>query len=384
MRLLPALAVLLLIVACGGGDIAAETDQAATTATTSPPVTTTVQLPTSTAAPTTTASPVNTVSLETLSELIDAGDPFGSDAVNSFEFSLSLFPGPAFEPIGVDGLVEFRGSVSRDGTADLIAGFGGESYEYRSDGTTVWEFDGELWTEGLVVDVGPAPTDEPYETVRSFTAATIGTAERLGLAYVIDLLPAETGTTALLRIEMPPDVSGLAEDVELTGVYTFDADGILTDLEVTGLFDENSIAGVWELRWHAEAFNRPISIERPDPALIATADETAEESIRTNLRNAYTAVLTFYVAQGHFDATSADLMSIDAAIGFDTIFNADTDTVGYTVQHDAQAIVLAMQAPNSTWLCIAHDQRGDGATTYGRADDLASIDTVEECSAPSW
>lgn len=344
-------------------------------------VSATVQTPTTSSAAVSTATPrtapaTDALTLAEVRTAIEDGDPFASPAVESYRFSLTVESSPG------DGAVDFtsEGAIARDGRLSVIYRSAPHTAEYRSDGTTVWESDGERWTAVAATNgdlIGPT---DAYESWRYMVLQYLAAIDELALGHAIEQTPTAEGHVIMATVALPTDnESGLTTD--LVTRLTFDADGILTDGE-TALFSRytrhRSTAS-----WHTDGINEPFDVAAPEAHLITERNRESDEA-QARLSNALTAAKVFYADKADYNAARAELQSIEPSVRFETIANADRESVGFATQHDGQVIVFLTQDTAGGWWCIADDARAGGATFFGSAERAAEIDTLEECSLSSW
>jgi type IV pilus assembly protein PilA len=114
------------------------------------------------------------------------------------------------------------------------------------------------------------------------------------------------------------------------------------------------------------------------PTFLGARERAQNTGARADLRNAMVAAQVHYSETEDYRLlTPAILKSIEVSLDYDdNIDNADYDTVGFTDAGPRQ-LVMVRQSRSGDYFCMAV---GTGATQTGRADTVAAIDSVVECT----
>jgi hypothetical protein len=107
----------------------------------------------------------------------------------------------------------------------------------------------------------------------------------------------------------------------------------------------------------------------------------SDRASQSDLRNALTAAKVWYVDTESYEATPADLATIEPSLNFDALSAAGPGVIGFTVESPSR-IILTTQSASGTWFCLADD--ASAGTFYGQAATKAAVDTFDECQAPAW
>lgn len=127
------------------------------------------------------------------------------------------------------------------------------------------------------------------------------------------------------------------------------------------------------------------------PTFLGARERAQDRAAQSNLRNALTAAKVFYVDNEHYGATEAELEGIEPSLDFGAVAAANTDVVGFVVEHvvpadlDQNIITFVTQSASGTWFCISDTAQGAGSGTYYNSDAAsANVDTAAECPNTSW
>ena len=114
------------------------------------------------------------------------------------------------------------------------------------------------------------------------------------------------------------------------------------------------------------------------PTFLGARQRAQNTHARADLRNAMTAAQVHYTETEDYQIlTVARLESIEPKLDYsDVVGNADYDTISFADAGPSQ-IVMVRQSRAGDYFCVAV---GAGATQFGRADAVASVDTVPECN----
>jgi hypothetical protein len=153
-----------------------------------------------------------------------------------------------------------------------------------------------------------------------------------------------------------------------------DADHAVVELTAPGASQTQPIPIVQRHgKWYIEG----------EPCKVLGLDDAAPaRATQSNLRNGLTAAKTIYTdSESYQAATPAYMHEIEPSLQFAPITGARAGVVGIGDVTPNQ-IVLVTQSTDGEWFCIADVATGD--ITYGRAATREAIDSVAECTAPSW
>ncbi|MGQ0825766.1 MAG: type IV pilin protein [Actinomycetota bacterium] len=113
------------------------------------------------------------------------------------------------------------------------------------------------------------------------------------------------------------------------------------------------------------------------PTFLGARERANDTSAKADLRIALTAAQVHYSETEDYRLLTAPIMdSIEPRLVYDAdVANADESTVGFT-DAGANSLVLVRKAKNGDFFCLG---AGDNGPTFGRADVLATVDTLAEC-----
>ena len=127
------------------------------------------------------------------------------------------------------------------------------------------------------------------------------------------------------------------------------------------------------------------------PTFLGARERAQDRAAQSDLRNALTAAKVFYTDTEDYNATAAQLEAIEPSLTWGAIAAADSDTVGFVVEHvvaadaDNNRFTAAKQSASGTWFCISDTAMGaTSGTFYLSGAALTAVDTAAECNATSW
>ncbi len=126
------------------------------------------------------------------------------------------------------------------------------------------------------------------------------------------------------------------------------------------------------------------------PLFLGARVRAQDRAAQAAIRNTLTVAKVFYTDRQDFDATVAELLTLEPNLQV-VLGNAPaTKEVGYISLGSKdgnadQAVIILRKSASGSWFCLANQAEGSAAgVTYGTGASGSALDTLAECSGASW